>query len=248
MLGLILISVNVLLMFIYISLVYLPIISFMEKDKGIMLARKKMKELSMVMIKSLDIKLDVINKKGIKISELDRNRGIIFVANHQSNFDIPVLEKALEIDLGFVAKEEMRSWPFFCTWMKKSNCIFLNRENAREGIKDIKRAVEVAKSGYPTVIFPEGERTLSGDILEFKKGSFKLATQTDGIVVPVTIFGTYEIQKRGEWKMKRGQRVKVVIDAPIEVYNLSREEKNSLNIRVKNIIEENYRWCEKNRV
>lgn len=170
-----------------------------------------------------------------------REKGIIFVCNHQSNLDIPVIVSALHIDVGFVAKKEMKSWPFFNIWMKRSKCVFLNRENPREGIKDIKEAVKVVKDGYPIVIFPEGERTLDGEILRFKKGSFKLATETNGIIVPLTLKGTFDIQKRGEWKMKRNQLVTIIVGEPIYVDSLSNDEIKELSTKVREVIEENYK-------
>ena len=213
-----------LLLFIYISILYLPIIAMKDERTGVKLARKKLRWLSRIVLKSLGVKLRVIYKNRKNINALEREKGIIFVCNHQSNLDIPVIVSALHIDVGFVAKKEMKSWPFFNIWMKRSKCVFLNRENPREGIKDIKEAVKVVKDGYPIVIFPEGERTLDGEILRFKKGSFKLATETNGIIVPLTLKGTFDIQKRGEWKMKRNQLVTIIVGEPIYVDSLSNDE------------------------
>ena len=228
-------------MFIYISILYLPIIAMKDERTGVKLARKKLRWLSRIVLKSLGVKLRVIYKNRKNINALEREKGIIFVCNHQSNLDIPVIVSALHIDVGFVAKKEMKSWPFFNIWMKRSKCVFLNRENPREGIKDIKEAVKVVKDGYPIVIFPEGERTLDGEILRFKKGSFKLATETNGIIVPLTLKGTFDIQKRGEWKMKRNQLVTIIVGEPIYVDSLSNDEIKELSTKVREVIEENYK-------
>lgn len=245
MLGLILAGGTGLMLFIYITLVYSPFIAFIKEEKErVKYVRKKLKWLSSLVLKSLNTRLKVIYKNKKSILELEREEGIIFVSNHQSNLDIPTIITALHMDIGFVAKKEMINWPFFSFWMKKSNCVFLNRENPREGIKDIKKAVELIKDGYPIVIFPEGERTLTGEILPFKKGSFKLATETNGIIVPVTIKGTYNIQKRGTLRMNRNQKVTVIIDEPIYVKKLSKDEVGVLNKTVQNIIENNYNSIE----
>lgn len=241
MLGMILAAGTGLLLFIYISILYLPIIAMKDERTGVKLARKKLRWLSKIVLKSLGVKLRVIYKNRKNINALEREKGIIFVCNHQSNLDIPVIVSALHIDVGFVAKKEMKSWPFFNIWMKRSKCVFLNRENPREGIKDIKEAVKVVKDGYPIVIFPEGERTLDGEILRFKKGSFKLATETNGIIVPLTLKGTFDIQKRGEWKMKRNQLVTIIVGEPIYVDSLSNDEIKELSTKVREIIEENYK-------
>lgn len=241
MLGMILAAGTGLLLFIYISILYLPIIAMKDERTGVKLARKKLRWLSRIVLKSLGVKLRVIYKNRKNINALEREKGIIFVCNHQSNLDIPVIVSALHIDVGFVAKKEMKSWPFFNIWMKRSKCVFLNRENPREGIKDIKEAVKVVKDGYPIVIFPEGERTLDGEILRFKKGSFKLAIETNGIIVPLTLKGTFDIQKRGEWKMKRNQLVTIIVGEPIYVDSLSNDEIKELSTKVREIIEENYK-------
>ncbi|WP_294530730.1 lysophospholipid acyltransferase family protein [uncultured Fusobacterium sp.] len=241
MLGMILATLTGLIIFIYISILYLPIIAFKDEKTAVKLAREKLKWLSKLVLKSLGVRLRVVYKNRKNINQLEREKGIIYVCNHQSNLDIPVIVSALHMDVGFVAKKEMKSWPFFNIWMRKSKCVFLNRENPREGIKDIKEAVKVIKEGYPIVIFPEGERTLDGEILRFKKGSFKLATETNGIIIPLTLKGTFDIQKRGEWKMKRNQLVTVVVDEPIYVSSLSKEELKDLSTTVREIIENNYR-------
>ena len=240
MLGLILASLTGFFLFSFISIAYLPKIRTMEERAGVEYARKKLKWLSEQILKSLDVKLDIKYKNRDVIDSLDKKEGVIFVCNHQSNLDIPAIVTALHMDVGFVAKHEMKRWPFFGTWMKKSNCVFLNRENPREGIKDIKKAVELIKEGYPTVIFPEGERSLTGKILNFKKGSFKLATETNGIIVPLTLKGTYDIQPRGTLKMARGKKVTLVVDEPIFVKNLSKDEEKVLATTVRDKIVENF--------
>ena len=240
MLGLILASLTGFFLFSFISIAYLPKIRTMEERAGVEYARKKLKWLSEQILKRLDVKLDIKYKNREAIDSLDKKEGVIFVCNHQSNLDIPAIVTALHMDVGFVAKHEMKRWPFFGTWMKKSNCVFLNRENPREGIKDIKKAVELIKEGYPTVIFPEGERSLTGKILNFKKGSFKLATETNGIIVPLTLKGTYDIQPRGTLKMARGKKVTLVVDEPIFVKNLSKDEEKVLATTVRDKIVENF--------
>lgn len=240
MFALILVSFTVLFIFIYISLIYLPLIAIKNEKDGVLIAREKLKLLSKGILKVLDVQLKVRYRDKAKIDNLDKKKGIIYICNHQSNLDIPVVMVALTMDIGFVAKIEMSSWPFFSTWMKKSKCVFLNRKNPREGIKSIKEGVELIKNGYPIVIFPEGERNSTGEIGEFKKGSFKLATETNGVIVPLTIKGSYNIQKKGEWKMKRHQEVEVIIDTPIYVDKLSKEDKKNLSTKVRSIILKNY--------
>lgn len=241
MIGVTLITLFGLFGFLLMTIIYMPVICLLGEEKGGILARKELKKFSRGLLRSVFAKVEVVYADEEAIKNLERTDGIVVVGNHQSNLDIPLINGYFPMDLGFVAKHEMEKWPFYGTWMKKSHCIFLNRENPREGIKSIKKAVGIIKSGYPTVIFPEGERSLSGEIINFKKGSFRLATDTEGIIVPVTVKGTYDIQRRGKLSMKMGQKIKLIIDKPIHVKNCSRDERKILDVEVKKIIEENYR-------
>ncbi|MDR1834490.1 MAG: 1-acyl-sn-glycerol-3-phosphate acyltransferase [Fusobacteriaceae bacterium] len=238
--GTIYVLLTGLLCFIYITIVYLPVVFFLPERKSVLLARKAIGIVGKGLVASGAFKIRVTWKKEEEFQALDPKEGIIFVSNHQSNLDIPIVYTALKGNFGFVAKKEMRRWPFYGIWMRKMKCVFLDRRNPREGLKDIKRAVEVVKEGYPMLIFPEGERSHDGGILPFKKGSFKLALDTRGIVVPVTIRGTFAVQKRGEWHIHRGKDVDVIIDEPIHVNRLDTEEMKTLDKRVREIIIRNF--------
>lgn len=240
MFGVILATVSVICLFTYKEITFIPTYFYKDERKKILVARKNLRDISSSFLKILGINVEVIYKDKEKFEKIDKKKGIVLVANHQSNFDIPVILAGINFDLGFVAKKEMEKWPFFYRWMKRGKYIFLDRSNPREGIKNIRRAVEIVKEGYPTVIFPEGERSLTGKIGNFKKGSFKLATDTNGIIIPITICGAINIQKRGSVAVKRNQKVKLIIEKPIDISILSEEEKKNLNVDIKNIIVKNF--------
>ncbi|BDU49509.1 lysophospholipid acyltransferase family protein [Haliovirga abyssi] len=224
-------------------LIQLPIVLFVyyfvSKEKGIKVARKYAKKWGKNLIGSTGCEVEVIMKdKNLK--EKIENETIVVVSNHQSNFDIPLLLEYFPKDIGFVAKKEMEHWPILGAWMKMIQCVFLDRSNPREGIKSIKEAVKKIKTGYSIVIFPEGTRSKTGEIMEFKKGSFKLATDSKVKLIPVTIKGTNNIQVKGSMKIQKA-KVKIIIDNPIDVKELDRTELKELNVKVKDIIEKNYR-------
>ena len=241
MFGIILTVISAFCLFVYKEITFIPAHFYQDKKRKIILARKNLRDISCSFLKILGIKVEVVYKDKNMFENLDKTKGIVFVANHQSNFDIPVILTGIDIDLGFVAKKEMEKWPFFNRWMNRGNYIFLDRSNAREGIKSIKKAVEIVKNGYPTVIFPEGERSITGEIGIFKKGSFKLALETNGIVVPMTICGAIDIQRRGSVAVSRNKKVKLIIEKPIDVSILSDEEKKNLNNIVRDKIIDNYK-------
>lgn len=240
MFGAVLAVISSFLMFVYKEITYIPAVFSGDKIRKIKTARKNMKDMSCSLLKVLGTDVEVIFKDREAFEKLSADEGIIFVANHQSNFDIPVILTGVPMDLGFVAKQEMEKWPFFSRWMKRGNYIFLDRSNAREGMKSIKKAVEIVRQGYPTVIFPEGERTLTGEIGNFKKGSFKLALDTEGVIVPMTVCGTFNIQRRGELFVHRNKKVKLIIEKPVYVLQLSQEERKNLSSTVRNIVVKNY--------
>ena len=200
----------------------------MSSDKAPFEARKELKKLSERIVKAAKIDLEVVYLDEIAYKKMKLEDGIVVVANHSSNLDIPVIVTALSIPVGFVAKKEIENWPFYSMWMKMSKCIFLDRSNPREGIKSIRKAVDIVKQGYPTVIFPEGERTLTGEIGNFKKGSFKLATETNGIILPLTIDGTFFVQNRKSILMKPNKKVRLTVGKPIDLRKMNQE--NSKNI------------------
>ncbi|MGL5356604.1 MAG: lysophospholipid acyltransferase family protein [Cetobacterium sp.] len=221
----------------YITIFKARKINKMSTDKAPLEARKILKQiLCKDIIKAAKIDLEVIYLDEKAYRKLKREDGIVVVSNHESNLDIPVLVEALDIPLGFVAKKEMENWPFYSMWMKMSRCIFLDRSNPREGIKSIRKAVEIVKEGYPTVIFPEGERSLNGEVGSFKKGSFKLATETNGIILPVTIDGTFFVQNRKNIKINANQKVCITVGKPIDLKRMYLENSKNINEIVRELV------------
>lgn len=224
--------------FLYITIFKVRAIKKMSERDRVLEARKIMKEFSKKIIKAAKIDLEVkfLNKEKYKKIRLED--GVIIVANHDSNMDIPIILAALDIPIGFIAKKEMENWMFFSTWMQLSNSIFLDRENPREGIKGIKKSIKIAREGYPLAIFPEGRRSDDGNIAPFKKGSFKLIAEVNGIVIPVTIDGSFYIQNRKSIKINKNKKVILTVGEPINLSLLTPEEKKKLDVRVREIISE----------
>ncbi|MGL5931728.1 MAG: lysophospholipid acyltransferase family protein [Cetobacterium sp.] len=237
MLTLLKVTLAALLKFTYITIFESRKIKKMSSEKAPLEARKVLREhLCRGLIRAAKIDLEVVYLDEKAYRKLKREDGIVVVANHESNLDIPVLVVALDLPLGFVAKKEMENWPFYSMWMKMSKCIFLDRSNPREGIKSIKKAVGIVKQGYPTVIFPEGERTLTGNMGTFKKGSFKLATETDGIILPVTIDGTFFVQNRKNIRINPNQKVRVTVGKPIDLKKMYLENNKNLSEIVQELV------------
>jgi 1-acyl-sn-glycerol-3-phosphate acyltransferase len=175
----------------------------------------------------------------IGLENLPKDQTVLFVSNHQSNFDIPLLLSSIDIPKGFIAKKELERWPFISTWMKYINCIFMDRDNLRKSAASIVEGINLLKSGYSMVIFPEGTRSKGQPVSEFKSGSFKLATKSKCLIVPLTINGTYKLLEANH-NLIKGADIELVIHTPIDVTKLSKEELDTLPETVHSIISNKY--------
>lgn len=181
-----------------------------------------------------------VDKAGVKINvkgiENLPKESCLYVANHQSFFDIPVLIAATRKPMGFIAKKELEKVKIISGWMKEIHCVFMDRNNIRESVKSINEGVENLKNGYSMTIFPEGTRGKTGELGEFKKGSMKLGIKAEAPIVPVTIDGTYKIREGNEKNEIKAVKVNIVIHKPINTKGLTKEEQNNLAERIKDII------------
>jgi len=162
----------------------------------------------------------------------------VFVANHQSNFDIPLLLGYINKPKGFIAKAETEKMPIVGGWMRYLRCVFMDRSNPRAALKAIKQGIEIVKSGYSLVIFPEGTRSVDGSLSEFKPGSFKLAMKAEAMIVPVTISGSFGIMKKGSLRIKPSQ-VKITISDPVTSTGYESTESYLLREKIADIIQTN---------
>lgn len=169
---------------------------------------------------------------------IPKDEAVLFVSNHQGNFDIPILLGFIKKSKAFVAKNELRKFPIVSTWMEYMNCIFMARDNPRESIKAINHGAEILKEGYSLVIFPEGTRSKDGTLGVFKPGALKLATKSGVCIVPVTIKGSNKIMQKGSFIIKPAQ-VEVIISPAIKMENGVDKDTKSLTENARNIISEN---------
>ncbi len=230
--------VAAILYFIVSILIHMPIVIMLGKKKGISKARNYGRIWGNYIINRTGSTVEMIYKNRESIDAL-KDEPVVVVSNHQSNIDIPMLIGYFPKDVGFVAKKEMETWPVFGMWMRRIQCVFLDRNNPREGIKSIQEAVEKIKNGYSVVIFPEGTRSKTGEIGEFKKGSFKLASDAKVKIIPVSIKGTIDVMGRNNAKIKKG-KIRVYVDEPVDPNTMGREEQKALSETIRNKIIENF--------
>lgn len=120
---------------------------------------------------------------------------VLFVANHRSYFDILLTYSRCRRLTGYVAKKEMEKIPLLSTWMRYVYCLFLDRNDAKQGMKTILQAIDYIKNGISICIFPEGTRNTGEELslLPFKEGSFKIAEKTGCAIVPISLNNTAQI-------------------------------------------------------
>jgi 1-acyl-sn-glycerol-3-phosphate acyltransferase len=125
------------------------------------------------------------------LERLDKNKRYVFIANHQSALDIPVLYAGMEVPLSFIAKKELFLIPFFGWGMAAVGHVWIDRSNARKARSSITQAVNhLRKEKVSLVLFPEGTRSADGVVGDFKQGSFTLALQAGVEVVPIVLHDT----------------------------------------------------------
>jgi 1-acyl-sn-glycerol-3-phosphate acyltransferase len=158
-----------------------------------------------------------ISVKIAGLNHIDPNQKYVFMVNHQSNIDIPVLINSLhQFQLRLIAKKELLRVPFFGWAMWASKHITIDRTNPLGAVKTLQRAKERIAAGISVVVFPEGTRSRDGKLLRFKKGGFRLAVQTGTAIVPVTINGSGALLPSGAWRLQSGT-IEVTLGQPITV-------------------------------
>jgi 1-acyl-sn-glycerol-3-phosphate acyltransferase len=161
----------------------------------------------------------------------------ILMCNHQSALDIFALLAALPLCFKFVAKRELFFIPLVGWGMKRAGYISINRGHPRKALKSIEKAAQKIREGANILIFPEGTRSLNGELLPFMKGGFSLALKAGVPVVPVCIVGTAHLQPKGYHVPKDGGTVSILIGEPVHFLNKKPTQRNEVLEKVQTAIE-----------
>lgn len=171
-------------------------------------------------------KVTVIGRENIPDDE-----AVLFVGNHQSFFDVILGYPQMKSRTGYIAKKEFEKVPLLSTNMKFLYCLFLDREDLRQGMETIKEEIEYIKQGISIFVFPEGTRNKSGDetkIAPFKRGSFKPAQRTGCKIIPVAFNNTETVFEKN---FPHVTPAKVIIEfgKPIVYKDLEKEEQRHID-------------------
>ncbi|HEY9074443.1 MAG TPA: lysophospholipid acyltransferase family protein [Desulfobaccales bacterium] len=154
---------------------------------------------------------------------LTPGQAYVFAANHRSNFDIFTLISILPGRIMFVAKKSLFQIPIFGQALLRMGSVPLDRSNIKQAIKSLDRAAARVQAGASMIIFPEGTRVLTPELIPFKKGVFIMASKAGQPIVPVSLNGTRYIQPPGTVELRPGP-IKVVISPPIHPRDYQRKE------------------------
>ena len=161
----------------------------------------------------------------------------VFVGNHRSYYDIPLLLASLDKPHGILAKEELGKIPLLNRWMKLLGCVFVQRDDLRASVRALNDATAIVESGRSFVIFPEGTRYKGeeGGAGEFKNGAFRIAVKTGAPVVPVALTGARALFENNGNRCHPG-RVHICILPPIQTAGMSKAEQKQLPEAVRQTI------------
>lgn len=169
-----------------------------------------------------------------------KDEPVLYIGNHRSYFDILITYIRVPRPTGYIAKKEMLKWPLLVNWMRNLHCLFLDRNDVKQGLKIILTAIEEVKSGVSICIFPEGTRNkVNHTFMEFHEGSFKIASKTGCPIVPMSIYNSADIFEDHLPKIKK-TRVILEYGKPIYIKDLPKEDQKRIGAYTKNIIEETY--------
>ncbi|MBQ3790728.1 MAG: 1-acyl-sn-glycerol-3-phosphate acyltransferase [Lachnospiraceae bacterium] len=168
------------------------------------------------------------------------DEGVLFIGNHRSYFDIVITYGYAKRDTGFISKKQVGMVPVLSLWMRNLHCLFLDRNDLKQGLAVINQAAEYVKQGTNIVIYPEGTRNKTDQPLqEFHRGSFKIAQKSLCKIIPVTVTGTEEIYEKHRPFIRRAD-VTIIYGKPVDTAAMDVKERKTVDGPVREIIEQTY--------
>jgi 1-acyl-sn-glycerol-3-phosphate acyltransferase len=177
----------------------------------------------------------------VKIVYQDRlqpGKTYLYMGNHVNIFDIIIMGAYLPTYIVGLEKDTHFHWPIYGSIIKRFGNIPLSQGNTANALESIHQAEAALQSGTSVVIMPEGTRTRTGQMGIFKKGGFHLAIDAKATIMPFTLKGAFEINQKGNWRIKPGQ-IELIFCHPIEASDYSKETLPELRDRVKSAIASN---------
>lgn len=169
------------------------------------------------------------------LENLQRERACVYMANHQSNLDPPLLFVLLPPQLAVMGKRQLFSIPVLGAAMRLGQFVSVDRENPQAARASVEKALPILQGGKSFLVYPEGRRSFDGRILRFKHGVFVLAIRAGVPIVPITVHGATDVMPKGKWEVYPGH-VRVTIHKPVETAGRTLTERAQLAEEVRAII------------
>lgn len=168
------------------------------------------------------------------------DEGVLFIGNHRSYFDIVITYAFAKRDTGFISKKQVGRIPILSLWMRNLHCLFLDRNDLKQGLAVINQAAEYVKQGTNIVIYPEGTRNKTdAPLQEFHRGSFKIAQKSLCKIIPVTVTNTEAIYEKHR-PFVRSANVILTYGTPIDTAAMDVKERKTVDAPVREVIERTY--------
>jgi len=192
-------------------------------------ADRRLSDWSSNIVRHADVDLTVEG-----LAHVPRDRACVYMSNHQSHLDIPILYSVFPGTLRMVAKAELFKVPFWGRAMKEAGFVRVTRSGDRaEAVAAMQECAAAIRRGVNVWIAPEGTRSVDGRIAKFKKGGFILARDTAADIIPVAIDGSRDILPKNTRVIQRGARVRVTFGAAVSV---GKRELNDVMAEVRRFI------------
>jgi len=205
---------------------------FGMKKLSMLIVHKVAKYWALMIIKVTGSKITVAGQENIP-----KKGGVCFVSNHGSYFDIAVLLAYCDRHIGFIAKKELIWIPILNLWIFMIGGLFIDRSTVRKAFHTINKGVKKIQSGGAMIIFPEGHRSKSDELLPFHAGSLKLATIAHAPIVPVAIKGSRNVFEKTN--RVKAAAINVTFCEPVITADIPSEDKKTiLSDRIHRVISE----------
>ena len=179
-----------------------------------------------------------VTVKGME--NVPKDEAVLYIGNHRSYFDVVLTYARCPGLTSYMAKKEVARVPLLSTWMRFLHCLFLDRKDIKQGLKTILAAIDLIKNGISVCIFPEGTRSTGPEqteLLPFHEGSFKVATKTDCLIVPMAITNTSRIFE-DHIPFIRSTDVVIEYGKPFRPSELTKAQKKGIGGYTRGIIQE----------
>jgi len=241
--------INLIIVLIYVILavvlclpyhVYLWILSKTNKYKSWHKSWKFVQGFFNGLLNMVGTKIEIKGKENL--AKVPSDKGILFIGNHRSYFDIIILQTIVDRPLGFIAKKEFKKVPLFSWWVADIGSLFLDRKDIRAGLETINTGTEYMKQGLSLGLFPEGTRNHGKEMLPFKTGGYRMAEKSGSPMVLCALTGFDNILENNKPFGLKKCKVTVEFSEPFYPHEMEPKERkefyNSIPGRIQTMLDD----------